>query len=770
VRENLLKLLNRKDYVPANVPSLLRLLGLRPNQQQELQRLLRELEQAGMIARIKGNCYIRPREADLIPGRIRINRQGKGFLLPDDAALKEIIIPESATSTALHEDHVLVRRDVRPRGARADVPDDHTGKVIRVLARKRTQMVGTLQRSRQFLFVIPDDPRIPHDIYVPEPRDVGRPAQVGDKVVVELREWQSRHNSPEGEIIEVLGAPDAEGVDMLSVLRQYDLPLHFPKPVLNEARSFGAQVRADELAGREDCRAHRTITIDPDDAKDFDDAICLQRISRDEWKLWVHIADVSHYVKPGGSLDVEARKRGNSTYLVDRVIPMLPEGLSNELCSLKPNADRLTKCVEFLLSSDGRVLGQRFYSAVIHSQRRFAYPEVLAILQRKPSGPIEQMLHDANDLAQRIRRLRFKAGSLDLDFPEMKIRLDERGRVARIERVENDISHQLIEEYMLLANEAVATRLLALNRPAVFRVHEPPDERRLNEFREEVLSHDIPCGNLSQRSAVQKLLEKLGTLPIGPALKIGFLKSLMRARYAVEPLGHYGLAKAKYTHFTSPIRRYADLVVHRVLFGKVQPSRQELREAADHISDTERNSADAERDSKDVKLFAFLNAQLASGQPQSYPALVTDVRNFGFFVDVPGLAMSGVVPLSSLVDDFFVFEPTRNHLVGRRSRRLIRLGDRVEVQVGKVDTFKKQVDFRLAGTPAATPERRVSRRQGFDNRNHQQRRSPSETRVRWQRTKPANADGRNERSPVQVGAKGRTDRWRTNQRRRTRRR
>jgi ribonuclease R len=585
-------------------------------------------------------------------------------------------------------------------------------------------MVGTLQRSRQFLFVIPDDPRVPHDIYVPEPRDVGRPAQIGDKVVVELRDWQSRHTSPEGEIIEVLGAPDAEGVDMLSVLRQYDLPLHFPKPALHEARSFGAQVRAHELAGREDCRAHRVVTIDPDDAKDFDDAICLQRVSRDQWKLWVHIADVSHYVKPGSPLDVEARKRGNSTYLVDRVIPMLPEALSNELCSLKPNTDRLTKCVEFLVSNEGRVMASRFYSAVIHSQRRFAYQEVLAILQRKPSGPIEQMLHDANDLAQRIRRLRFKAGSLDLDFPEMKIRLDERGRVARIEKVENDISHQLIEEYMLLANEAVATRLLALNRPAIFRVHEPPDERRLQEFREEVLSHNIPCGNLSRRAEEQKLLEKLGTLPIGPALKIGFLKSLMRARYAVEPLGHYGLAKAKYTHFTSPIRRYADLVVHRVLFDRDKTSRQELRETADHISDTERNSADAERDSKDVKLFAFLNAQLASGQPQAYPALVIDVRNFGFFVDVPGLAMSGLVHLSTIVDDLFVFEPTRNHLVGRRTRRIIRLGDRVEVQVAKVDTFKKQVDFRLTAAPAPPRGRGASRNQSFENQNRH-RRPPS---------------------------------------------
>ena len=446
-----------------------------------------------------------------------------------------------------------------------------------------------------------------------------------------------------------------------------------------------------------DCRAHNVITIDPDDAKDFDDAICLERVSPEQWRLWVHIADVSHYVKPGTALDAEARKRGNSTYLVDRVIPMLPEALSNELCSLKPNVDRLTKCVEFLVASDGRVLDTKFHSAVIHSQRRFAYAQVLEILQRAPTdNPIEQMLHQAHELAQKIRRHRFKNGSLELDFPEMKIRLDEHGKILRIEKNENDVSHQLIEEYMLLANEAVATRLMTLRTPAIYRIHEEPDARRLQEYRQDVLSHNVPCGNLNQPAEIQKLLAKLGTLPIGAALKIGFLKSLMRARYAVEPLGHYGLAKKKYTHFTSPIRRYADLVVHRALFDKNAPKESALKPIAEHISVTERNSADAERDSKDVKLFAFLKAQLESGDPVKYPALVTDVRNFGFFVDVPGLAMSGLVPLSTIEDDFYVFDESRRNLVGRRTRRVIRLGDRLTVQVAEVDSFKKQVDFCLA--------------------------------------------------------------------------
>jgi ribonuclease R len=708
MEDKILGLLKRPNYTPLNAAELRAQLGFRPGQQRELEQVLARLERTGQIARIKeGNRYALPLAADLVPGRIRMNRAGVGFLQADDPKAPTIRIAQDATGTAMHGDYVLVRRDVLPRIPRRNERDEATGRVVRVLERARTQLVGTLQRGREFLYVIPDDPRITHDIYVTPPRDTGRPAQLGDKVVVELREWTSRHANPEGEIIEVLGAPDAEGVDMLSVIRQYNLVLHFPKRVLQEAQAVGQEVKPAERAGRTDCRSHQVVTIDPDDAKDFDDAICLQRSGTDQWKLWVHIADVSHYVKPGTALDEEAARRGNSTYMVDRVVPMLPEALSNELCSLKPNVERLTKCVEFLLSAEGQVLKTQFYPAVIRSQRRYSYKEVFALLQRPPVDPIEQMLHDANALTQKIRRARFKAGSLDLDFPETKIRLDEQGRVLRMERVENDISHQLIEECMLLANEAVAGRLMAINRPALYRIHEPPEDRRLQEYREEVLSHHIQCGNLSNRQEVQKLLEKLNGLAIGQALKIGFLKSLMRARYAVEPLGHYGLAKKKYTHFTSPIRRYADLVVHRALFQ--QPGQgialQPLKEVAQHISETERNSDDAERDSRDVKMFAFLNAQLKSAHPTRYPALVTDVRNFGFFVDVTGLGMSGLVPLSGVSDDFYQFDATRDQLVGRRTRRVFKLGDKVEVQVAKVDIFKKQVDFRLAGTTDERPRR-----------------------------------------------------------------
>jgi ribonuclease R len=687
----LLKLLGSEDYLPSNVPELLSQLGMKPNQQQVLQSLLKSLEKQGKIVRTKGNRYIVAKEADLVPGVIQITRGGRGFVQPDEADISEISISDNNTGTAMHGDRVLVRLDVKPG------QQDKSGVVVRVLERKRTQFVGTLQRSKQFLHVTPDDPRLPGAIYVSEPRDVGRKPNIGDKVVVEITQWESRQTAPEGEIIEVLGPPDEEGVDMLSVLRHYNLPLHFPKNVLHEASTIAKsrpdnQPSAQECAGRVDCRSHNVITIDPDDAKDFDDAICLQK-QGDQWLLWVHIADVSHYVLPGSALDVEARKRGNSTYLVDRVIPMLPEALSNELCSLKPNVDRLTKCVEFVLSKDGHVVSSKFYPSVIRSRRRFTYKEAFAAIMVPPNNETEQMLHDAHAMAQKVRHLRFKNGSLDLDFPENKIRLDEHGKVLRIERIENDVSHQLIEEYMLLANEAVAGRLMGLDRPSVYRVHESPKEKRLNDYREDVLSHRVPCGNLTHRPEVQKLLSRLGTLPIGPALKIGFLRSMMRARYAMEPLGHYGLAKTKYTHFTSPIRRYADLVVHRSLFDKVEMQVGIAKQIADHISTTEKNSSDAERDSKEVKLYAYLKAQLVSKKPQPYAALVTDVRNFGFFVDVPDLGLSGGVPLSAIQDDFYVFDPATRQITGRHTRRVISIGDNVVVQIYKVDSFKKQVDF-----------------------------------------------------------------------------
>ena len=702
MENTLIKHLGHKRYTPSTLTEILSQLGLAPQDQPRLQRQLRELERGGAAIRIKGGRYLSASSPWLVAGRIQITKSGRGFLAADDPAIPEIAIRGNDTGTALNDDKVLVLRDQEPKtgfwgSPKADT-ESLTGSVVRVVERRRTRFVGTLRRSAKGLHVTPDDPRFSYEIRVPQPKTPGLQAKSGDKVVVELGHWESRHVNPEGRITEVLGAPAADGVDMLAVLRQYGLNSAFPEQVVKEARRFGRTVPAADIKGRRDCRKQLVVTIDPDDARDFDDAICLERAGANRWKLWVHIADVSHYVRPGSALDEEAKRRGNSSYLVDRVVPMLPEELSNELCSLKPNVDRLTKCVEFLLGNDGKVISTDFYPAVIHSKKRLTYADALAILERPANGEIGEMLHEAHGLAQFIRKRRFEDGSLDLDFPETKIRLDAAGKVERIDLHDNDISHQLIEEFMLLANEAVAGRLMKLKRAAIYRTHEAPDPGRLQSYREDVLSHSIPCGNLTKPAEVQKLFRQLGELASGAALKIGFLKSLNRARYTADPLGHYGLAKKKYAHFTSPIRRYADLVVHRALFEKISIKGQSLKETADHISSTERNSADAERDSRDVKLYAYLNAQLTSGTPEKYSALVTDLRNFGFFVDVNGLGMSGLVPLSSIQDDFYVFDGSRHQVVGRRSRKVIRLGDTVEVQILKVDNFKKQVDFKLVSS------------------------------------------------------------------------
>jgi ribonuclease R len=700
MEDQIIKLLGHKRYQPSTLAELIHRLSLPREQDTQLQRSLRDLERRGEIVRVKGGRYLHRQSSSLISGRIQITKSGRGFLTPDDAAIPEIAISATGTATALHEDHVLVFCEA---GAKrfwgAPTVETASGTVVRVLERRRTRFVGTLRRSGRFLIVTPDDPRFSRDIDVPQPKLPGKELRIGDKVVVELGRWESRHANPEGRIVEVLGAPSGDGVDMLAVLRQYGLSAEFPAEVLKEARRFGRTVSLADLKGRRDCRDHQVITIDPDDARDFDDAIYLEPAGANRWKLWVHIADVSHYVQPGTALDREAKRRGNSSYLVDRVIPMLPEELSNELCSLRPHVDRLTKCVEFLLTGDGKVISADFYPAVIHSKRRLTYAQALATLRRSPLDAIEDQLHNAHRLAQAIRKRRFAAGSLDLDFPETKIRLDAQGRVERIEQQENDHSHQLIEEFMLLANEAVAARLTKLKRPAIYRAHEAPDPARLEGYREDVLSHAIPCGNLTKPVEVQKLFSHLGGLAIGSALKIGFLKSLARARYSADPLGHYGLAKKNYAHFTSPIRRYADLVVHRSLFAaQGGAAALPLRPVADHLSATERNSADAERDSKDVKLHSYLLDQIRSGKPVRYTAQVTSLRDFGFFVDVTGLGMSGLVPLSMLEDDHYQHDTAAKQIRGRGKRRTIQLGDKIEVEVAKVDAARKMVDFRIAGT------------------------------------------------------------------------
>ena len=716
IREQILGLLASPDYRPLDKSELAKALGRKSGVRMGLNQALRELERSGEIARIRKNRYVLPAEADLVTGTLSIHQAGYGFLITEKPGEADIFVAAENTGTAMHGDRVVARITRDPAYARTK--GRREGRVIRILERAHDTIVGTLQHSRNFYYVVPDDPRIVHDVYVQVPPRAALPKVPtrGDKVVVRLEAWESRHVNPEGDIIELLGPASAPGVDMLSIIRKYHLPTDFPRAVLDEVNRISETVDARKLDGREDLRKKFIITIDPDDARDFDDAIQIEKIDNGGWQLGVHIADVAAYVEPGSALNREARRRGNSVYLPDRVIPMLPERLSNGVCSLNPGVDRLTHSVFINFDKNGVAKRARFAKSVIRSAQRLTYKQAYAILKSSARDQLSEQLHLAWRLASLLRRKRFEHGSLDLDFPEVKVRLDETGKPVRLERIDNDESHQLIEECMLAANEAVARELKMRAVPTIYRVHENPDPEKLAEYREFVLSFNYKVGDLAHRAELQRLLASIRGKPEEQALKIGLLKSLKRARYASQPLGHYGLAKPNYLHFTSPIRRYADLVVHRALTARSgkhqsQTDMGQIASIAEHISTTERVAADAEIEAVRMKKLEFFQRQLDQHNPQVFRAAIVDVRNYGLVVELPDALVTGLVHVSSLANDFYLFEPTQRRLIGRRSRKRFSVGDEVRVFVVRVDAFKRQVDFAIASeTPMKTDRRKVQPR------------------------------------------------------------
>jgi ribonuclease R len=724
IREQILALLSRKDYRPLNKIEIANKLGVSGRARVALRGTLRDLERAGEIARIRKDRYVLPAEADLVTGKLSLHPVGYGFLTSEKPGEPDVFIAAENVGTAMHRDRVVARISLEPPAGR--IKGRREGRVIRILERAHDTIVGTLQQSRNFYFVVPDDPRFVHDIYVrpvaavQEDRQSETEATVGDKVVVRLDDWQSRHVNPEGEIIEVLGPASAPGVDVLSIIRKYHLPTEFPSDVLEQAERIPERVEAQQIAGREDLRNQFIVTIDPDDARDFDDAINVEKLANGGWQLGVHIADVAAYVEPGSALDREARLRGNSVYLPDRVIPMLPERLSNGVCSLKPEVDRLTHSVLIQFDKRGVAKSARFARSVIRSAHRLTYKQAYAILNSPPRDRLAERLHLAWELAALLRRKRFEHGALDLDFPEVKVWVDTQGKPVRLERVENDESHQLIEEFMLAANEAVARELKRRAIPTIYRVHENPDPEKLAEYREFALSFGYKVGDLTHHGELQRLLAETRGKPEEQALKVGLLKSLKRARYDPQPLGHYGLAKTNYLHFTSPIRRYADLVVHRALGSDTAARRSyrmgmaEIASVAEHISTTERNAADAEIDATQMKKLEFFQRQLAGRKPQMFSATVVDVRNYGLMVELPDALITGLIHVSSLTDDFYVFDPARRQLIGRRSRKRFRVGDNLSVFVARVDLFKRQVDFAIA---PATEKSKASGRSKRSSKN-----------------------------------------------------
>ena len=703
LKNKILQLLRLPKYQPLDIVELSKKLGLSSDKRSELREVLRDMEQRGEIALIRKERYILPEVADLVTGVIQIHAGGGAHILSEKQGQKDLYIAGQNTGTAMNGDRVVARILHEGRMQRRDA-DKVEGSVIKILVRAHDSIVGTLQKGKNFFYVIPDDPRLGHDVYThPGAVKLPRPPLVGDKVVVKLDEWESRHVNPEGEIIEVLGPASAPGVDMLSIVRKHHLPTTFPDAVLAEAERISETIPESEIARREDLRHQMIVTIDPDDAKDFDDAVFVEK-HEGGWRLGVHIADVSHYVTPGSALDKEAFIRGNSVYLADRVIPMLPEKLSNGICSLKPHVDRLTRSAFIEFNKAGKIKSARFAHTVIRSAHRFTYKEAYAILQKKPGSPVEERLHIAWELASLLRKNRFAEGSLDLDFPEIKVWLDESGVPVRMEKVVNDISHQLIEEFMLSANEAVAYEIKQKKLPGVYRIHENPEPEKLAEYREFVTSYGLKAGDLTQRREVQKVLAAIKGKPEEYALKLGFLKSLKRATYDTNPIGHYGLAKTNYTHFTSPIRRYADLVVHRVLSHAgnhhsvkgVRLAAADLTAVCEHISLTERTAADAEKESVKFKKIEYFQNQLKQKKPEAFASVVVDVRSYGLLVELPDMLLTGMVHVSALAGDFYTFDSVRLRFVGQRTKKTYQIGDKLNVMVSRVDVYKQQIDFHPA--------------------------------------------------------------------------
>ncbi|MBK1884061.1 ribonuclease R [Luteolibacter pohnpeiensis] len=725
--QSILDLIGSPGARPMTKSEIARKLGIPPKHRAAFRGTLDALVENGKITSEKKGLYqARVRSNNRLAGTLKFHPKGHGMFFPDMAdeqnaatgidlvTNNRIMINRRDTGTALDGDRVLVtierahaRRPFRTRQEMTPEEPELRAKVEKVLARRSNRVVGVFRSKGKYNSVETDDKAIEGLIDITGDTT----AQPGQLVVVDLSQWKDRNSTPRGRVIEVLGWPGDPGVDIISVIHRFGLRTSFPDDVLDEARSVPETPEDQEIARREDWRDKLVITIDPADAKDHDDAIWLKR-NKNSWTLAVHIADVSHYVKPGTRMDKEASERGNSTYLVDRVLPMLPTELSNGICSLKPDVDRLTKCALMEIAFDGRVLKATFFDAVIHSRAKLSYEQAQTILDGKPAPKgsargLAVLVREGWKLASAMRKRRFAFGALDLEMPEIKVKLDENGHAVSSEPVIHTESHQLIEECMLAANEAVAKVLRERQKPSIFRIHEDPDPSRLMDYTENAKLHGYKPGDLTNKDHIQKLLDAAKGTPEEHVIKLGLLKSLKRAAYSAEPLGHYGLSKADYTHFTSPIRRYADLVVHRSLQPFLKnppkpvdrtPSQADLREFARHISDTERTSAEAESETKQIKLLEYLQHVLKTEDERIFDGLITDVRPMGLMVEIPDMGVRGAVKREDLPKGRWRFEQHRMAWVSSEGN-VIQLGMRIPLRITSINTERRFVDFAVAGKP-----------------------------------------------------------------------
>lgn len=663
---------------------------------------LNELEQEGELVRTRKNRFGLPNKMNLIRGKIQMHKKGFAFLIPDDEDQDDVYIHYSDLHTAMNNDVVLVR--LEKKGERSNRPE---GTVVRIIERVNTKVVGNYEGSKGYGFVIADDKRIPHDIFIP--KDMTNGAVTGHKVIVEITKYPEGKKSAEGAIVSILGHKNDPGIDIMAIIHKNGIPIEFPEEVLEQAQAIGQEVSDDEIARRRDVRDETVVTIDGADAKDLDDAIGLTRKENGNFLLTVHISDVSYYIPTDSPMDKEALERGTSVYLVDRVIPMIPHTLSNGICSLNPNVDRLTLACEMEIDATGKVVNHEIFEAVIRSSERMTYTSVNIILEDKDEeerAKYEQlvpMFEQMEQLAAILRAKRMDRGAIDFDFKEAYIIVNDEGCVEDIGIRERSVGEKLIEEFMLVTNETIAEHFHWLDVPFIHRIHEDPDEGKLQNFFEFLagLGHTVKgTANDIHPRALQKVLEQVAGEPEEMIISKLMLRSLKKAKYDPQNVGHFGLASEFYTHFTAPIRRYPDLTVHRLirtylLDGKMDKKTQDkwqekLPAIAEHTSDRERTAIEAEREVNDLKKAEFMQDKIG----EQFTGVISSVTNFGLFVELEN-TVEGLVHVSYMTDDYYHFDERSYAMIGERTGNVYRIGQEVEIRVIGVNMEERAVDFEL---------------------------------------------------------------------------